>query len=89
MVYNKNTYLIFSTSEIDKIDFNAVLESSPDTLRYTNDESKTFVKWEGDTPEFAALLETAEQPMSHEQMLNKIAKPEWFPLMEDEDGSGS
>jgi len=41
-------YMIFSTTEIDTIEFNQVCETSPETLRKSLDESKTFVKWDSE-----------------------------------------
>lgn len=39
-------YMIFSASEAGSIDFNEVLQTSVETLRKSNDNSKAFVKWE-------------------------------------------
>jgi hypothetical protein len=39
-------YMIFNASEAGLIDFNEVLQTSAETLRKSNDNSKTFVKWE-------------------------------------------
>jgi len=41
--------MIFNTSELDKIDFTQVLETSADTVRKSVDNTKTFVKWDGET----------------------------------------
>lgn len=40
-------YMIFSLSEIDLINFDEVLQTSAETLRKSNDNTKAFVKWEG------------------------------------------
>jgi len=40
-------YMIFSLSEVDLIDFNEVLQTSAETLRKSNDNTKSFVKWDG------------------------------------------
>ena len=45
-------YVILTASEVSSIDFSKVLEDSANTLRYNNDNTKTFVKFEGDTPSF-------------------------------------
>jgi len=39
-------WLVIPASEVENIDFNQVLESSPDSLRYSVDQSETFVKYE-------------------------------------------
>lgn len=40
-------YMIFNMSEVDSINFDEVLQTSVETLRKSNDNTKTFVKWEG------------------------------------------
>ena len=55
-------YMIFNVGEAGSIDFNEVLQTSTETLRKSNDNSKTFVKWEGrmittSEPNMAALDE--------------------------------
>ena len=45
-------YVIINASEVSSVDFSKVIETSVDTLRYSLDNSKTFVKFEGDTPSF-------------------------------------
>lgn len=45
-------YVIIDSSDVSSVDFSQVLETSADTLRYNNDDTKTFVKFEGDTPTF-------------------------------------
>ena len=39
-------WLIIPASEVTNVDFNQVLESSADSLRYSIDGTKTFVKYE-------------------------------------------
>jgi hypothetical protein len=43
-MYDNRKYIIFSTSELDKINFDEVLETSAETVRKSVDETKTFVK---------------------------------------------
>ena len=49
-------YIIFDVSEINKINFNEVLENSQSTLRYSLDGTKTFIKWEDIEPSFLSNL---------------------------------
>jgi hypothetical protein len=72
-------YIIFAMSEIGLIDFAQVLESSIDTIRKSVDETKTFVKWDGDTPACIANLTTAEGPYSKEEILAILETEEWTP----------
>ena len=46
------TFVILDADEVVNINFNEVIEDSADTLRFSLDGDKTFVKFEGDTPDF-------------------------------------
>ena len=78
MFENRN-YLIFNMSQVDSVDFSAVLETSADTLRLSVDETKSFVKWEGETPSFVSDLTNTEGPYSHSQILEVLAGEAWTP----------
>jgi len=67
------TYVIINSSDVSSVDFSKVAETSADTLRYSLDGSKTFVKFEGDTPSF---LEGKTQ-YTHTEILGVLAGPEW------------
>ena len=45
-------YVIITSSEVSSVNFSQVKETSASTLRYNNDYTKTFVKFEGSTPSF-------------------------------------
>lgn len=45
-MYENRRYTIFPVSELHKIDFTQVEETSAETVRKSFDETKTFVKWE-------------------------------------------
>jgi len=66
-MYEQRNFAIFSLTEIDKIDFTQVLETSADTLRKSVDETKTFVKWDqapfDPTPYEVIDAETGETTM--------------------------
>lgn len=66
-------YVIIDASEVSSVDFNQVLETSADTLRYSLDGSQTFVKFEGDTPSFLAGKTTYDRS----EMLTILAGSEW------------
>lgn len=70
-------YVIFNVSEINKIDFNQVLETSSATLRKSVDETKTFVKWEGNQPSCISTLTTKTGPYTHEEMGQILSTDEW------------
>lgn len=45
-------YVIITSDDASSVDFTKVQETSADTLRWNKDNTKTFVKFEGDTPSF-------------------------------------
>jgi len=67
------TFVILNTDELGTVDFDQVAEISADTLRYSLDGTKTFVKYEGTQPFF--LLGKTEH--SHEEILSILSGPEW------------
>lgn len=68
-------YVILDASDVPSIDFDQVMETSADTLRYNIDPAgtKTFVKFEGTVPDF---LEGKTQ-YDHSEILSILAGPEW------------
>jgi hypothetical protein len=75
--YDNREFMIFNISELDEIIFTEVLETSADTVRKSVDKTKTFVKWDGTTPECVANLTTKEGPYTYEEILVILATPEW------------
>lgn len=67
------TYVIIDSSEVSSVNFNEVLETSADTLRFSLDGTKTFVKFEGDTPSFLA----GKTQYTHSEILAILAGEEW------------
>ncbi len=76
-MYDHRNFAIFSTTEIDKIVFSQVCETSAETLRKSVDGSKTFVKWDGEPPSFIAELTTLEGIYSYEEILEILNTSEW------------
>jgi len=84
-MYENRSFAIFSTTEIDQVDFSSVCETSADTLRKSVDETKTFVKWDGGVaPEFVSELTTLEGPYTYSEILEILSTPEWTAPMEEE-----
>ena len=78
--FNHRNFMIFNVSELGSVDFNEVLETSQDTVRKSVDETKTFVKWEGNnTPTSVDSLTTKEGPYHYEDMLTILLGSEWTP----------
>jgi hypothetical protein len=72
-MYTNRKYVIIDASEVSNIDFTQVNETSVETLRYSLDETQTFVKFDGDTPSF---LEGKTQ-YNHNQMVSILNSVDW------------
>lgn len=71
-------YVIFNVSELNKIDFDQVFETSAETVRKSLDETLTFVKYKDEEmPSSIVTLETKQGPYSHTEILEILATPEW------------
>ena len=68
------TYVIIEAGDVSSVDFSQVLETSASTLRYNNDETKTFVKYEGSQPSFL----NGKTTYTHAEMLVELAKEDWI-----------
>ena len=66
-------YVIIDASELSSVDFDQVLETSADTLRYNLAGTQTFVKFDGDTPSFLEGKTTYDRS----EMLTLLAGTEW------------
>jgi hypothetical protein len=70
--------MIFSVTELPNINFTQVYETSQNTVRKSVDETKTFVKWDGDIiPSSVDTLITKEGPYTYEEILVILSTEEW------------
>lgn len=76
-MYQERNYMIFTVSELDSIDFTQVLETSADTVRKSVDETKTFVKWNGDIPACVENLLDKTGPYTHGEIIEILGTEEW------------
>jgi len=76
-IFEHREYLILPVSELTKVDFNLVLETSAETVRKSIDETKTFVKWDGEAPAFVATISGAEGPYTYSEILDILTGVEW------------
>jgi len=74
-------FIIFNINEVNKIEFAEVLETSIDTVRKSIDGTKTFVKWEGTTPECIKTLTTAEGPYNFQEITIILESEQWSELI--------
>jgi hypothetical protein len=71
--------MIFNVSEIDKINFSEVLETSSQWLRRSINNQKTLVKWDGNIiPNSVQTLTTSEGPYNYEEILAILNTSEWI-----------
>jgi len=88
-MYPNRRFVIFDVSELNKINFDEVLETSADTVRKSLDETKTFVKFditvtideEGgevvNIPPSVESLTTKSQLYLYDEFLVILAGPDW------------
>ena len=72
-MFENRKWVIIDKDEVSSIDFSKVLETSADTLRYSVDGGKTFVKYNGDQPSFLS----GKTEYTHSEILA---------ILNDEDG---
>jgi hypothetical protein len=71
------TFCIFSVSELNKINFDEVLETSVLTVRKSLDGTKTFVKWYGSVPNCILQLTTVQGFYTLDEILQILKTSEW------------
>ena len=79
MTFKNRNFIIFSVDELNKIDFDQVLETSADTVRRSVDGTKTFVKWDNEAPSCIDDIITKEGPYTHSEILEILSGEEWTP----------
>ena len=70
---NNRKYIIITNAEVASVDFSQVLEPSANTLRYNNAGTKTFVKFDGNTPSFL----NGKTQYTHDEILIELSKSDW------------
>jgi len=66
-------YVILEESDVINVDFNEVLETSEDTLRWSVDGSQTFVKFIGSTPSFLV----GKDQLNYAQIMEVLSGEAW------------
>ena len=67
-------WVILTDDEAESIDYSKVMQKSANTLRWNNDNSKTFVKYEGSKPSFLS----GKTALTHAQILTELRNSEWI-----------
>ena len=66
-------YVMINAADVSSVNFDDVLETSADTLRYNVAGDETFVKYEGPKPRCLYGKDT----LSHSAMLTVLADESW------------
>lgn len=77
MIYDNRKITVINASDVSSVDFSQVLETSADTLRYNNDNTKTFVKYDGAQPSF--LSGKTEYSYDDFVTILQDKEGEWYP----------
>jgi hypothetical protein len=77
-IYQNRKFMVFNVSELNLIDFSQVLETSEETVRKSLDETKTFVKWDGDIPSCVDSLTTKEGPYTYDEIIEILSGTDWL-----------
>lgn len=67
-------YVIINTSEVSGVDFSQVIEQSADDLKYSVDDSKCIVKYEGNQPSFLS----GKTEYTWSEVMNILSTSEWL-----------
>ena len=66
-------YVTILAEQVASVDFNQVLETSEETLRYSNDRSLALLKFTGDTPSFLEGKTTYD----YNEIMEILDSPDW------------
>ena len=67
------TYVIIEASDVPSVNFDEVLQTSEETLRYSLDGTKTLLKFDGETPSFLG----GKTQYTHSEITFVLDSPEW------------
>ena len=76
-------YIILSSEHLEYVDFSSVLENNPDTLRFSLDGKRFFVKYEGEQPEFVFNITQDAiglEEYTYQEIIEILSGPEWTNL---------
>jgi len=76
-----NIYAVISTADVDNVNFDELLDTGADTLRYNNDNTKCIVKWIGSIPSSIAAI-SYEGPYTHQEIKQILKTESWIPNQE-------
>jgi len=77
--FANRSYVIIPSGSIPWVDFDDVMETSAETLRFSVDGTQTFVKFNGDAPGSVNAIPGRSAPYTWEQIINILSGVEWSP----------
>jgi aspartyl/asparaginyl-tRNA synthetase len=84
MTYENRRFVIFDTTELIKIDFEQVHETSADTMRFNFNGTKTFVKYDMPQPSSVAQLESKSEELTYDEIIEILQTEEWTQPIQQE-----
>ena len=75
--YSNRRYITFDVTEVGKVDFSQVDETSAATLRKSVDELKAVIKYELPAPSSVVSLTTKSSEYTHEAIIVLMGTSEW------------
>lgn len=84
-INNEIKYIILSVESINNLNFDQVLETNVNTLRFSADKTKTFVKYINSAPDIIsdAIEVNGRTIHTHSQILEILNSPEWITNIEE------
>jgi len=74
------TFIFFNYDERDRLDYSQLVETSSETLRISQDLTKTFVSYETETmPSTIQALTSYSGPLTYEETLTILNTSAWLP----------
>jgi len=71
------TYVIIQAVDLPLVDFSQLLESSPDTVRYSINRVYVLLKYNGNMPQTISQL-SYQGPYTHSEIFNIMQTSEWL-----------
>ena len=78
-MYNNKTYAIINAGDVSNVDFNQILQTSVNTLKYSIDGSLILIKWI--TPPAFIYVDELVDPVgiyTHQQILSILKTDAWY-----------
>lgn len=74
------TFVFFNYDERDRLNYSQLVETSSETLRISQDGTKTFVSYETETmPDTILALSSYTGPYTYEETITQLQTAEWTP----------